>query len=149
MSAQNWKDVERGPIWLPALNLAESNIGLPTDLLARIAYQESHFIEEIIRGTRASAAGALGIMQLMPKFFTSVNVARPYTDNDVVQQIAEAGHFVAGLFQATHDWDLTIAAYNAGLGNVRRYSGVPPFKETQDYVAEVIADLPSINGRVA
>jgi soluble lytic murein transglycosylase-like protein len=91
-----------------------------------------------------SPAGALGIMQLMPKFFTSVRVARPYTDNDVGNQIEEAAHFLAGLVKATGDWDLAIAAYNAGLGNVQKYGGVPPFRETQDYVAQVTADVPSL-----
>lgn len=141
-----WKDEQQGPKWIPVLNFAEREIGLPENLLARIAYQESHFREDIIRGTTVSAAGALGIMQLMPKFFTSVLVSRPYTDANVGDQIEEAAHFMLGLFQATNDWDLAIAAYNAGLGNVRKYGGIPPFPETQAYVTQVTADVPSING---
>lgn len=140
-----WRDEQQGPRWAPELNAEEQALGLPHDLLARIAYQESRFREEIIRGTLASPAGALGIMQLMPKFFTSVRVPTPYTDNDVRAQINEAGHLLTGLFKATGDWDLAIAAYNAGLGNVQKYGTVPPFPETEAYVAEVTADVPAIN----
>lgn len=145
MSSSDWHTEEQGPVWVPILNMTENRVGLPVDLLARIAYQESHFRESIIRGTYPSAVGALGIMQLMPKFFTSVSVAQiPYSDADVTNQIDEAAHFLAGLFHSTQDWDLAIAAYNAGLGNVRKYGGIPPFKETQDYVAQVTADVPSL-----
>ena len=64
-----WKSAGSGPEWVPVLNAAEQQFGIPTDLLARVAYQESRFREDIIRGTKASGAGALGMMQLMPQYF--------------------------------------------------------------------------------
>src|SRR5215469_9588016 len=112
MGLMSWQDEMEGPTWMPYLNEAEDAVGLPQNLLARIAYQESHFRHEIITGLLASPAGALGIMQLMPKFFTSVNVPRPYDTDDVIEQITEAAHFLAGLYKSTHDWSLAIAAYN-------------------------------------
>jgi len=137
----DWKAT--GGIWLPHLANAELAYGLPTDLLARVAYQESHFREDIIRGTLQSTAGALGIMQLLPKYFTSVRVPTPFTDVDVIQQIDEAAAFLEHLYDVTKDWRLAVAAYNAGLGNVRKYDGIPPFAETQNYVTQILADVPA------
>ncbi|MGH7747189.1 MAG: lytic transglycosylase domain-containing protein [Candidatus Dormibacteria bacterium] len=140
-----WKNVQQGPTWVPLLNSTELMYGLPTDLLARIAYQESHFRDDIIRGTKVSSAGALGIMQMMPQYFTSVNVPRPYTDGDVANQIDEAAKQLVSLYNSTHLWSLAIAAYNAGLGNVQKYGGIPPFTETQNYVQQIMADVPTIS----
>lgn len=139
-----WKNMGSGPVWLPYLGNAEVQYGIPTDLLSRIAYQESRFREEIIRGTKASPVGALGMMQMMPQYFQSVNAPRPYSDSDVVAQIDEAARQVASLYKSTGNWQLTLAAYNAGLGNVHKYAGIPPFAETQNYVNEITADVPSI-----
>src|SRR6185312_5080436 len=65
-----WKSVGEGSTWVPVLNQVEQQYGLPEDLLARVAYQESSFREGVIRGTTASSAGALGIMQLEPAYFS-------------------------------------------------------------------------------
>lgn len=140
----SWKDELEGPKWLPNLNDAEAAHGIPADLLARIAYQESHFIPTIIDGTRASPAGALGMMQLMPQFFQTVRRPVPFSDVDTNDQIEEAAAFLAGLYHSTKQWPLAVAAYNAGLGNVEKYAGIPPFEETETYVTQVLADVPSI-----
>jgi soluble lytic murein transglycosylase-like protein len=84
-------------------------------------------------------------MQLMPKFFLSVRVPLPFTDNDVRAQIKEAAGFLAGLYARFNDWDFAVAAYNAGAGNVEKYGGIPPFAETEQYVAAVKADVPGLN----
>ena len=139
-----WKSVGSAAQWLPVLGAAETSYGLPADLLSRMAYQESHFREEIIRGTMASPAGALGILQLMPRFFQTVTVPTPFTDDDVSAQIDEAAAQVHSLYQQFGAWDLALAAYNAGAGNVKKYGGIPPFTETQNYVAQITADVPSI-----
>lgn len=138
----SWKDQGEGPRWVPVLNQAEESYGIPTDLLARVAYQESSFRPEVIDGTTASPAGALGIMQLMPQFFPVVKGPVPFSPEETEQQIDEAARYLASLFESTHDWKLALAAYNAGLGNVRKYNGIPPFAETQNYVAQITADVP-------
>ena len=140
----SWKDEQKGPQWVPVLNYAETELGIPTDLLARIAYQESRFREDIIRGTDASPVGALGMMQLRPRFWPQVCRPLPFTDSDVGDQIEAAANFLVSLHKATGSWELAIAGYNAGLGNVQRYGGVPPFSETQNYVAQVMADVPGL-----
>lgn len=139
-----WKNAGSGPAWVPFLNQVEVDYSLPQDMLARQAYQESRFIEKIIRGSKASSAGALGIMQMMPQYFNSVNVPTPYTDADVQNQIEQAAQQMASLYQSTGNWSLALAAYNAGLGNVQKYSGIPPFSETQNYVSQIVADVPSL-----
>src|SRR5579885_396927 len=82
-----WQNVENGPIWVPVINQTEASLGIPKNLLARIAYQESRFRPDVIDGTTPSSAGALGIMQLEPKYFASVRVPTPFTAGDVQAQI--------------------------------------------------------------
>lgn len=139
-----WKNVGEGPTWVPLLNQVEGQYGLPADLLARVAYQESSFREGVIRGTTASSAGALGIMQLEPAYFSSVRAAVPFSDSDVRAQIDQAAQNLSSLYNEFGDWSLALAAYNAGAGNVKKYGGVPPFTETQNYVADITADVPAI-----
>src|SRR3990172_2707257 len=67
----DWK--KRGDKYLPALNAAEKKYGIPRDLLARQAFQESRFREDIISGRTISSAGALGLMQLVPKWHPGVD----------------------------------------------------------------------------
>lgn len=143
-SVSGWKATGEGPVWVPVLNAIEAQVGLPTDLLARIAYQESHFRSDIIRGVKTSSAGALGIMQMMPQYFASVRVPVPFTDSDVQAQMQEAANLLTSLYSQFGDWSLAIAAYNAGAGNVRKYGGIPPFSETQNYVTQILADLPAL-----
>jgi soluble lytic murein transglycosylase-like protein len=143
-SLGGWKNTGSAAAWLPTLAQAEIDNDIPTDLLARIAYQESHFRETIIRGTLTSPVGALGIMQMMPQFFQSVRVATPFTDDAVTTQIYEASNYLASLYTEFKSWPLAIAAYNAGAGNVQKYGGIPPFTETQNYVAQITADIPGL-----
>ncbi|MGH3575418.1 MAG: transglycosylase SLT domain-containing protein, partial [Pseudonocardiaceae bacterium] len=117
-AVQGWKSTGSAAAWLPTLASVESSLGIPTDLLARMAYQESHFREEIIRGTKTSSAGALGILQMLPQYFQSVVAPIPYSDAAVAAQIEEAGNYLSTLYHQFGDWSLAVAAYNAGPGNV-------------------------------
>lgn len=139
-----WKAVGEAAAWLPTIADVEQNYNLPVDLLARVAYEESHFREDIIRGTKSSPAGALGIVQLEPKYYPSAAVAVPFTDDDVAQQLEDAGGALADHFNRFGSWSLAIAAYNAGEGNVHKYNGIPPFPETQKYVSDITADVPGL-----
>jgi soluble lytic murein transglycosylase-like protein len=143
-AVSGWQNVEQGPVWVPVINQAESAAGIPANLLARMAYQESHFRPDVIDGTTASPAGALGILQLMPQYFDTVQVATPFTTADTVAQITQAAQQLATLYGTFSDWTLAVAGYNAGAGTVTKYingTGALP-AETQAYVADVIADVP-------
>lgn len=143
-ATSGWQSVDKGPTWVPVINQTESALGIPANLLARMAYQESHFRQEIIDGTLPSSAGALGILQLMPQYFSTVRRSIPFSASDTVDQINEAGQLLVSLYNHFQDWTLAVAAYNDGQGNVDKYLsgsiGLPT--ETQNYVADVIADVP-------
>lgn len=139
-----WQSINQGPVWVPVLHVAESQWGIPADLLARVAYQESHFRSDVIDGTTASPAGALGLLQLMPAYFASVRVSRPFTPDDTGAQIQEAAQELARLYAYYQDWGLALAAYNDGERNVDKYlaktRALP--QETINYVSQVLADVP-------
>jgi len=102
-------------------------------LIAAIAWRESNF-----RAAAVSRAGALGEMQLLPKTARQLGV-----DPRVSRQnVAGGAAYVRTLLQR-YNGDLikTLAAYNAGPEAVDRYGGVPPFKESQAYVAAVLDRL--------
>jgi soluble lytic murein transglycosylase-like protein len=132
----DWK--EGGELYLPALNAVEEQFGIPHDLLARIAYQECSFRPEVISGAVKSPAGAVGMMQLMPQFFPGAGV-------DWHADILTAATYLSQLHRQFLDWQLAVAAYNWGPGNVEHYENgeihsLP--QETENYVSDVFTDVP-------
>lgn len=117
------------------LNSAEHQYGLPQDLLARQAWQESSFDPNA-----TNPSGAQGLMQLMPQYYPGVN---PFDPNQAVPAAAQT---MAANYKQFGSWALALAAYDAGAGNVNKYGGIPPFAETQNYVAKIIGDVNSEGG---
>jgi peptidoglycan DL-endopeptidase CwlO len=147
-----WASSANAQKWLPFLNAAEQANGLPANLLARTAFTESDYRQDVIDGTTPSSAGALGILQLMPQFFDTVQRPVPFSDADTVDQINQAAGQMATLYRelsplanstGQNPWALVLAGYNAGAGNVKKYGGIPPFPVTQAYVANILADVPA------
>jgi soluble lytic murein transglycosylase-like protein len=138
-----WLTEGQGPTWITTLNNIEDKYGIPHNLLARVAYEESHFRQDIISGATLSPAGAIGIMQLIPRFFPGAGQS-PAADIDA------AGNFLAELYTRFHDWQVSLAAYNWGGGNVHheytqeadQYVLADMPTETQNYVKQIIADVP-------
>lgn len=103
---------------------------VPVNLLKAIGKQESNFDANAV-----SRCGAQGIMQLMPATATSLGVTNSF---DAEQNIMGGAKYIAELLDK-YDGNVSyaLAAYNAGSNNVAKYGGIPPFKETQDYVVKV------------
>jgi soluble lytic murein transglycosylase-like protein len=82
-----------------------------------------------------SSAGALGLMQLMPSMAEELNVLDPF---DPRQNILGGSQYLRDLLDRHHgNVDLAVASYNAGPGAVARYRGIPPYRETRNYVKTV------------
>lgn len=112
---------------------AADNQGLPASLLHLVARAESGYNPNAI-----SPKGAIGIMQLMPATAASLN-ADPHNPEQNVE--AGARFLRELLIQYKNHPDqlrLALAAYNAGPGAVKRYNGVPPYRETQLYVEKIV-----------
>lgn len=117
-----------------AFSTAERKYGLPSGLLSAVAKQESGY-----DATAKSPAGARGLMQFMPATAAGMGI----DPMDPVQAIDGAGRLLASHLKTFGSIDLALAAYNAGPGNVRKYGGIPPFAETQNYVKKITANLGS------
>ena len=111
---------------------AEVANGLPGGLLRAVAAVESGFDPSAV-----SPAGARGLMQIMPATARALGV----DPLDPDQAIDGAARLLAGQLQRFGSLDLALAAYNAGGPAVARHGGIPPYPETQAYVAKVRAQL--------
>ncbi|MCC6484562.1 MAG: lytic transglycosylase domain-containing protein [Armatimonadetes bacterium] len=88
------------------------------------------------RANAVSSAGAQGLMQLMPATARSLGVDNPF---DPQQSIMGGARYLRSLLDRLGSADLAVAAYNAGPGAVEKYGGIPPYAETRNYVAAVMA----------
>lgn len=94
-------------------------------------WQESRF------NTRAvSPKGALGLAQLMPGTAAQLGV----NPHDPMQNLDGGARYLLTQLQTFRSPVLALAAYNAGPGAVQKYRGVPPYRETRDYVVRVLAE---------
>ncbi|MGH7144772.1 MAG: transglycosylase SLT domain-containing protein [Planctomycetota bacterium] len=144
----SWEESAEGKKWAPALTAAEQKYGIPAGLLSRQAAEESSFDPSVIYGEEASSAGALGILQLEPAYFSSVNVPVPFTDADVLAQIDQAAQYDAELRRRFGSWQLALEAYNWGPTALARWeaSGGDPSElptQSSNYSAQILADVPT------
>ena len=110
---------------------AETNL-LPEELIKAVIEVESGAVV-----TAVSQCGAQGLMQLMPKTQSELGVKDPFDPNE---NISAGTRYLAQLLNMYDgDLSLALAAYNAGMGNVNKYGGIPPFEETQNFVKKVTA----------
>lgn len=127
-----------GEQYRPLFNAAEAKYGIPHGLLFRQAYQESRFRADIISGKVRSAAGAVGIMQVIPRWHPELGEAGAL---DPVRAIPYAAKFLSQLRKQFGSWPLALAAYNWGPGNVSKNPPDKWPKETRNYVADITADV--------
>jgi hypothetical protein len=122
--------------YLSRLNAAETKYGIPANLLAQIAHEESGFRPDIISGRVRSKTGAVGLMQLQPQFF-------PGAGKNVDSDIDTAAAYLASLYKQFGTWRLAIAAYNAGPETIKKViAGQRTLSaETRNYLRDVYGSL--------
>ena len=120
--------IYRGRYSGPYLSVAKDAArrhGVPVDLFLRLVQQESGW-----NATARSNKGAYGLAQLMPATARTLGVDR----KDPVENLDGGAKYLKQQYLTFGNWRLALAAYNAGPGAVKKHGGVPPYRETRNYV---------------
>lgn len=125
---------ERLSKYEPIIQKASSEHGVPANLIKSIILTESAAKENAV-----SKADAKGLMQLMDSTAKEMGVRNSMNP---AQNIYGGTKYIARMLKEFDgDLEKSLAAYNAGPGNVQKYNGIPPFNETQNYVTRVMGYL--------
>ena len=111
--------------YLPHAKAMARKHGVPEDLFLRLVQQESGW-----NHSARSHKGARGLAQLMPGTAAKLGVDA----SDPIQNLEGGARYLRMMYNTFGSWRLALAAYNAGPGAVAKYGGVPPYRETKNYV---------------
>ena len=114
--------------YVTAVEVADRN-GIPEAIFMALIDQESRWNRAAL-----SPKGAIGLAQLMPDTARDLRV----DPHDPAQNLEGGARYLRDQFQTFGSWELALAAYNAGPGAVQQYGGIPPYRETQNYVSTII-----------
>ena len=116
-------------IYAPMAEAAARQHNVPVDLFKRLVQAESGWNPRAI-----SPKGAIGLAQLMPQTARLLGV----NPRDPQQNLEGGARYLSWQYKEFRSWRLALAAYNAGPHNVKKYGGIPPFKETRNYVRKIM-----------
>lgn len=120
---------DRAELWAMVESVAREE-GMDPTLVCAVVQAESAF------NPRAkSSVGAMGLMQLMPTTAAELGVENAW---DPEQNVRGGTRYLRRMLNQFGEERLALAAYNAGPGTVKRYGGVPPYRETRDYVRKIL-----------
>lgn len=111
--------------YTPHARAAARRYGIPEDLFLRLVQQESGW-----NPSARSHKGATGLAQLMPGTAARLGV----NPHDPVQNLNGGARYLRMMYNQFGNWRLALAAYNAGPAAVSKYGGIPPYRETRNYV---------------
>jgi soluble lytic murein transglycosylase-like protein len=114
------------------INSCATEFGVDKSLVKAVIHAESGYNPNAV-----SSKGAAGLMQLMPATAHDLKVANSFNPTDNIRGGVRYLKFLLNTFKG--DVTLALAAYNAGLGNVAKHGGVPPYEETRNYVSKVLS----------
>lgn len=136
-SPTNWPGgvPEEAERYAAEFQAAAQATGVPIEILLAVAWAESGFNPDA-----ESSAGAQGMMQLMP----ATSAGNGIDPTDPAQNIMCGANYLKVQYERFGSWDLAFAAYNAGPGAVAQYGGVPPYRETESYIATINSYLDQI-----
>ncbi|MBM4326552.1 MAG: lytic transglycosylase domain-containing protein [Deltaproteobacteria bacterium] len=144
-SGPGWIFYAREDGFMPVIKFAERGKAKPIDqIIGEIAREfdiDPALVKAIIavesnhKPDAVSRKGAKGLMQLMPATAKKLKVESPL---DPRENIIGGVKYIKGLMAAYGDLSLALAAYNAGPGAVKKYAGIPPYRETINYVKRVL-----------
>jgi len=119
--------------YAPALQRSAQHYGLSPALLEAVVWQESRWHDHAV-----SPKGAVGLTQLMPATALALGVDA----RDPIANLDAGAHYLRLLLDHfSGDVVKALAAYNAGVARVERADGIPPIRETQNYVSAILARL--------
>ena len=115
----------------PIISAAAAKYDVPFTLIKAVIEKESSFRKRV-----CSKKGACGLMQLMPSKATKYGVENRL---NAAQNVDGGAHLLHDLFGQFGDIDLVLAAYNAGENAVVKHDGIPPYRETKNFIKQVKA----------
>lgn len=133
------KSLDRVQRFDEIINKVSDQFKIDKNIIKAVILAESAGNEKAV-----SKANAKGLMQLMDKTASEMGVSNSF---DPEENIYGGAKYLTGLLrQYNGNLELSLAAYNAGPGNVQKYSGIPPFEETNSYIKRVIGYYNYFNG---